>query len=215
MDIIIILTQIILIVAFVIGYFLLKNSVPTYFSEKGKNLATKQDIEEITEKVKSIETKIKIKESGVIDYNSTIRRSILEYFSALNNWQRTITDSSADFSQDHKLKNEIIIERIKQTKFSYNLKEGEIELFIEDDNFYYLRKDLSIKILKSQHNFEEHCLKISEIYINCQDIDERRQKLLEELKRHQDLLVEKLKDLMPERNALIQFLDNTIKETFK
>ena len=215
MDIIIILTQIILIVAFVIGYFLLKNSVPTYFSEKGKNLATKQDIEEITEKVKSIETKIKIKESGVIDYNSTIRRSILEYFSALNNWQRTITDSSADFSQDHKLKNEIIIERIKQTKFSYNLKEGEIELFIEDDNFYYLRKDLSIKILKSQHNFEEHCLKISEIYINCQYIDERRQKLLEELKRHQDLLVEKLKDLMPERNALIQFLDNTIKETFK
>ena len=34
--------------------FLLRNYLPTYFQEKGKNLATKEDIEEITDKIERI-----------------------------------------------------------------------------------------------------------------------------------------------------------------
>ena len=37
-------------------YFLLKSFIPSYLSEKGKNLATKEDITSITDKVESVKT---------------------------------------------------------------------------------------------------------------------------------------------------------------
>lgn len=37
-------------------YFLIKSFIPSYFSEKGKNLATKEDITVITDKVESVKT---------------------------------------------------------------------------------------------------------------------------------------------------------------
>jgi hypothetical protein len=48
-----------LIIAGVIGLLLglfLKDYLPTYFQQKGKNLATKEDIKEITDKVESVKT---------------------------------------------------------------------------------------------------------------------------------------------------------------
>ena len=44
------------LLAGVIAFLLLKHFVPSYLSEKGKNLATREDIEEITRKVEGIRT---------------------------------------------------------------------------------------------------------------------------------------------------------------
>lgn len=41
-------------VVLVVGGFFLRSYLPTYFQEKGKNLATKEDIEDITDKVERI-----------------------------------------------------------------------------------------------------------------------------------------------------------------
>jgi hypothetical protein len=48
-----------LALGFIIRY-LIKNTVPAYFTEKGKNLATKQDIEDITQKIESVKAKINV-----------------------------------------------------------------------------------------------------------------------------------------------------------
>ena len=42
------------VVAGIVVFLLIKFFLPSYFSEKGKNLATKEDIETITEKVESV-----------------------------------------------------------------------------------------------------------------------------------------------------------------
>jgi hypothetical protein len=47
----------ILIAALVIGW-LIKSFMPSYFSEKGKNVATKEDIEEITKKIEGVKSAI-------------------------------------------------------------------------------------------------------------------------------------------------------------
>lgn len=44
------------LVAGTVGGWFLRSFFPSYLSEKGKNLATKEDIEEITEKVESVRT---------------------------------------------------------------------------------------------------------------------------------------------------------------
>ncbi|MFZ2400110.1 MAG: hypothetical protein WAW31_15735 [Smithella sp.] len=43
-------------IALLVFYLLMKNYLPKYFQEKGKNLATKEDIREITDKVESVKT---------------------------------------------------------------------------------------------------------------------------------------------------------------
>ena len=189
--------------------------VPSYLKKKGENLATKEDIAQITKEIKEVETKFKVRESGEIDYNSLKRSKILEYFSAINNWQRLITDSSSDFSDNYEVKNELTINNIKEAKTNYNFKEGEIEIFISDSEFYHLRKDLSVKILMLQFDFEKHCLNISTIIKTELDLTPRYEKLLIERKNYQEEVVKKLRDLMPNRNKLIEYLDKLIKESLK
>lgn len=51
-------------------YYLTKNFLPTYLKEKGKNLATKEDIEEITNKVEGIKTQYA---NGLEELKSTLQ----------------------------------------------------------------------------------------------------------------------------------------------
>lgn len=55
MDIIGILFNVAILIAVYVFYRLIKNYVPSYFDEKGKNLATKQDIAEITRKTEEVQ----------------------------------------------------------------------------------------------------------------------------------------------------------------
>lgn len=46
------------IFAAVVGFWFFKSYVPSYFSEKGKNLATKEDVEGITRKVEGVKAEL-------------------------------------------------------------------------------------------------------------------------------------------------------------
>ena len=55
---ILILEVLLVVVLFLLGLFL-KNHLPSYMDEKGKNLATKEDIEEITKKTEGVQKEFK------------------------------------------------------------------------------------------------------------------------------------------------------------
>lgn len=59
MDVLNILLNICLIIGLICIGWIYKHSVPTYFEEKGKNLATKQDIEDITRKTEEVQKEFK------------------------------------------------------------------------------------------------------------------------------------------------------------
>lgn len=199
-----------ILTALIIGYFLIKNLLPNYFAEKGKNLATKEDIEEITKKIKTVESKINIRENGEIDYNTLKRKTILEYFGAYNNWERVVVDASSKTGG-----NEIILEKIRESKLNYNLKEGEIEIFIDDTAFYYLRKNVSIELLLLQHEFENHCLNIDYIEKNESDAATKCIKIREEKQNYDNILIKKFTVVNQLRNELISYLEIILKESFK
>jgi len=58
MDIIILILQVVFILGLVSASWFLKSYFPRYLEEKGKNLATKEDIEEITKKIESVKAEI-------------------------------------------------------------------------------------------------------------------------------------------------------------
>lgn len=214
METTIIILQILIFAVLIFAYFFIKNLLPSYFSEKGKNLATKEDIEDITEKIKTVESKINIKESGEIDYNTLKRRIILDFFGAYNNWERLVTGSNSNHSDEAEARNELVIEKINEAKFNYNLKEGEIEIFIEDSQFYHLRKEVSLKLLKMQNEFEKHCIDISLIIDTVSDFQAKHEKICDAKKKYHDTIINNMKELMPNRNNLISYLEKTLKETF-
>lgn len=216
MQVLILILQIVFIVLGILGFFYIKNLLPSYFSEKGKNLATKEDIGEITEKIKSVETKIKIKESGKIDYETLKRRTILDFFSALTNWQNAVVDATSDISDDNVSKNSLIIQKITEIKQLYNLKQGEVDVFIDDIEFYKLKTDLALSILTLQNDFEKHCHNIEGVFIFEQDVKSRWDKIMQEKEEYGRIMLDKFgNDIIPKRNDLIKYLSEVIKNSFE
>ncbi|RKE77849.1 hypothetical protein [Chryseobacterium sp. AG363] len=210
----ILISTVVPILITLILFYLIKNYFPAYFTEKGKNVATKEDIEEITEKIKTVESKINIQTSGKIDYNSLKRKVILDYFGVYNHWERLVALSEANYENDCDIKNALIIEKLYEAKFNYNLKEGEIEVFISEDSFYNARKDLTITLLKLQQEFEIHLMLITKIIKTVSDPILRKQQRDNELTRYNTLLIHKLKEIRTFRNVLILYLEKTLQESF-
>ena len=64
-------------VVIIVSGFLLKNYLPSYFGEKGKNLATKEDIVEITDKIEGVKNQYVIESEKVrakLDRESQVHR---------------------------------------------------------------------------------------------------------------------------------------------
>jgi hypothetical protein len=203
------------ILIFGLLYFLIKNLFPAYFSEKGKNLATKEDIEEITEKIKNVESKISIKTTGEIDYNSLKRKIVLDYFGAFNNWEKLVMNNSSYYGNDCELKNNNLIEKTNDAYFDYSLKEGEIDIFVRDIEFTKLRGELRSIIFALQHEFEVHCREVDFTIKTEMEMTKRTQKLKEHKNQLYLKRFDKLHDIVSRRNVLIEYLENVLRESFK
>lgn len=210
MEIIIIIIQILILVAFVIAYFMIKNLLPSYFSEKGRNIATKEDIEEITKKVKTVESSINILTGNIVDYNTIKRNIILEYFAAYNNWQRTISNTDVDYSENSKEINAKRLERLLNSKHLYNLKEGEIELFISDREFYEARAELTVETIKFQQLFEVLSNEIE--YIHKKNDSDKFDQISKQLTKFREDTISYTKSTLKLRQRLISFLENELKK---
>lgn len=78
-----------------LGLFLIiRNTVPSYLSEKGKNLATKEDIQEITNKVEEVKTSHQLLIQHTDREQQTKLKVYLESASAIINIQKLIMSFS-------------------------------------------------------------------------------------------------------------------------
>ena len=174
-----------------------------------------EEIEDITETVKNVEGKVNILTTSVIDYTALKRQYIIDYFAAYNNWERTITSANLSGYSNFAERNREAIERMYEAKHQYNLKEGEIELFIDDPEFYEARKDLTIETLKSLHEFEKGSSKIIEIHNNRSTNPNFHDDLSEILDNYRKKSVEDLKIIFEHRRKLINILTVYIKDLMK
>lgn len=193
-------------------YFLLKNFIPTYINEKGKNLATKQDIEVITEKIKTVESKINIKTTSQIDYNSVKRKMILEFFGAFNHLETTLFRHYSD--SDNEAKNLGFIEKMNDAKFNYNVKQGEVELFIGGMEFLTIVKDINKVLLELSHTVEMHYNEALFIIKSEDDPQTRYEKVRESKREFHSKKIEILSRFIPLRAMLMMFLQNELQKSF-
>lgn len=125
-------------------YFTVKNFLPSYFNEKGKNLATKEDVEEITEKVEKIKSEfikdiefIKADLSYINQNKFSIkaaeRDSLIETNNKYSEWLNyMINVSFADINSKNYLKLNEYYKEIKNKKLSFDIAQDNLHLFLHD-----------------------------------------------------------------------------------
>lgn len=149
---------------FILGlilYLILKYSTPSYFSQKGKNLATKQDVEEITKKVESVKSEFNkdlefIKSDlSYINQNKftikSIERDILfELIENYGKWINTIKNVSFIQLTVHNFKDLLnnYFEEMRIKRMSCENSEFKFNLFIDDNNFFQIQKNCKVEVLK-------------------------------------------------------------------
>jgi len=89
-------------IALLVFLLLLKRYLPTYFQEKGKNLATKEDIRDITDKVESVKTEY-ARQLELFKHDITLlerRRELSAQVVDLINRYKELPQEGQDVSED-------------------------------------------------------------------------------------------------------------------
>ena len=132
----------------------------SYFQEKGKNLATSEDIEELTHKVESVKQNFIEKNASLkakldlltnlqISHKNDERNSLIDFHKLIKSWIGLLTESSPSLIDDYDN------QEIKNKLFQYDLTykkvlsaEALLELYVDDEELTKLIHDLKIKILE-------------------------------------------------------------------
>jgi hypothetical protein len=146
------------IIMIIIGFYLA--FFKSYFQQKGKNLATSEDIEELTLKVESVKQNFIEKNANLkakldlltniqINHKNDERKSLIDFHKIIKNWIGLLTESSPSLIDSYD--NQEILNKIHQYELTYSKvlgAEAILELFVEDDKLNKLVYDLKMNILK-------------------------------------------------------------------
>jgi len=147
-----IIETIVIILGFGLLYFTIKNLLPSYFNEKGRNIATKEDIGQITEIVEEVKNDLEILTQSKLSIISEERNAILEFYKMYHLWLNTTIDISFNNISDE---NEIeikqqFIERSNQHK-NVSLAQARLDLFIDNESLIKICNKMVIETLKLKH----------------------------------------------------------------
>ncbi|WP_395765207.1 hypothetical protein [Elizabethkingia anophelis] len=196
-------------------YFVAKHFASSYFNEKGKNLATKEDIGKITEEVKRVESMFSISTSGEIDYNSLKRKAILEYFQSLNTWSALILSSSFKTKEEELGENKLLLDKIKDSFIQFFIKDEAMLLFIHVDEISEISANTSRSLTNLFNNLVQLCNDIDQIYKSNQSDKLNAKKEIENrIKEYYKEMPKYYKIFMDYNDLLIQLLNKHIRSTF-
>lgn len=115
----------------------LKRSSNKYFEEKGKNLATKEDIGEITNTVKSIESELQYSLQGKLSWRKEKQDALVNYFTLYITWFTAISDTDCSLIDSQNFDKEIpkIKRELKEIRRQYDAARVRMEIFVDDYDF--------------------------------------------------------------------------------
>ena len=210
------------VVGWIIFFLIIKGYLFSYYSKKGENLATKEDVKEITKIVEDVKTKftnkieefkrdLRVEERFKIERLLSERNAILDFGSELLTFIHYLT-----VYDNHEFKSEIEYvkaryKQIKMTSYKSRIDLSKLELIINDTELLDAFQGLFISVRKTliKHNFNmlndmvelhgEWNQKQIDSMDESNEWEERRTKLLKnftiQLKENLKMLDPKIKNL--------------------
>ncbi|MCF8257003.1 MAG: hypothetical protein K9J06_05595 [Flavobacteriales bacterium] len=132
----------------------------SYFTEKGKNLATFEDIDEITSKVEAIKTdfireteklKLEIQLTNQIKFSLKDEelKALIGFYDNYYLWLNTLLDFSiANYTEDGVHDRNRAVGIINDVYSKYNLSEAKAELFLKDEEIVAHTRQMKTKTLE-------------------------------------------------------------------
>ncbi len=132
----------------------------SYFQEKGKNIATSEDIEGLTLKVESVKQQFLEKNANLkakldlltnlqINYKNDERLALIEFHKSIKQWIGLLTESTPSLVNDYdndEIQSKIhLYDQVYQEVLS---REALLEIYVDDDKLTKLISDLKINTLK-------------------------------------------------------------------
>lgn len=146
----------------------------SYFQEKGKNIATKEDVEEITSLVESVKSQLQFSLQAKLSLRAEEHQALVDYFSKYSAWLSAITSfSAAGINKDNTSRLDEIRAQLDMLHQDFELAAGKMELFVENEDIRTQHGPLVIETLKFQAHAQQVTFEIEGIHL------ETKQMLLE------------------------------------
>jgi hypothetical protein len=227
-----------------IGGLWFKNFLPNYFNEKGKLLAQKEDIAEITEKIEGVKVEF-TKETEVLklslqrlialetSHRNEERNSIIEFYTKYNQWLYALLEINYGAYSRTNLK-DLLEKRIYIERFygQTGVAQSKVNLLVKDNEIVSLSNKLwiailqfkgwmDIKLLLLQHKVEDHKFLIDEFNSLIKNFENNKDKALKlateekEIKNNLKALVDDFYKTRNNEHLKIMAIDNTFTDKVK
>lgn len=128
----------------------------SYFVEKGKNLATKEDVEDITSKIESIKSQLQFSLHAGLSWRQEEHDSLVEYYSKYVAWFLAITNCSfSEISEENESGLKDIRNSLETLERDFYLASGRMQLFVENSEVLRQHYNLAAETLA----FHAHAIK--------------------------------------------------------
>jgi len=197
----------------------------SYFKEKGKNIATKEDIEHITEKVEKIRHDLHFLTESRLSLRMEERNALIDYYTCYQRWLNTVAGASpSDVDESDSAGFVKINNEIDRAKFEFDSAKSKLGIFVENDDIYELEKSTIIGALSLQHLVQELMCKVEYIHFEMSIIksngndgallEKYENKLSEKAKLFKNFYEEKLnqyEELVKSSRLLAKLIHDNIK----
>jgi hypothetical protein len=144
MDITILILNLIMII---LGLYLAL--FKSYFQEKGKNIATKEDVEGITLMVENVKSEIQYQRDSKYSLKSEERKTIVDTYEKFHSWLATIEDTFFGGIRTAEQISELE-RRIEDAYFEFRITHGKSDLFIDNQEIIDLLSEVRKVTFKKQ-----------------------------------------------------------------
>lgn len=213
------LTVLVVILGLYLAFF------KSYFQEKGKNIATKEDIGEITSKVETIRHEMHFLTESKLSIRMEERNALVEYFTKYHYWLNTILEASpSDIDEKDDDGFDKIQSILYKAKFDFDMAKAKLEIFVENQNILGLEKKTILGALSIQHLVQKVMIELKQIhfkiYVTRQNsdptvqLDEYKTNLaekLEILRKFNEAKLEKYKEVLEDCMTLRKVVYDHIK----
>ncbi len=143
----------------------------TYFQEKGKNLATKEDIEEITSVVESVKSQLEFSLQARLSLRAEEHQALVDCFTKYGAWLSAIRNCSfvgIDYESIGRLAE--LRSHMDRLGEDADLAAERMELFVENPDLVQQRGILGIKTLDFQGHVHQATFTFAQHYIRVQQM---------------------------------------------
>ena len=161
----------------------------SYFQEKGKNIATKEDVEEITSLVESVKSQLQFSLQAKLSLRAEEHQVLIDYFSKYSAWLSAITNCSiANLDKDSAASRMAEIRaQLDMLHQDFDRAAGRMELFVENEDIQSQHGPLVIETLKFQSHAQQLTFEVEKVYLEVKQM-QLETPVNEQAKRYGELL---------------------------